>query len=125
MLMNAVAVGHDRQDTPDIMPERRRWPRSRAARVRARIAWRARGFPVQKFPIRLIDISQGGARIAIDAPEPPDLSFFWVGLRSLPCEWVKSTVKEVVRQDHSWIYRLLFLEDPCPGLIELAVERRA
>ena len=74
MLMNVMAVGRERRDASDAIPERRRWPRSRAARVRARIAWRARGFPVQKFPIRLIDISQGGARIAIDSPEPPDLS---------------------------------------------------
>jgi hypothetical protein len=125
MLMNVMAVDRERRDASDAIPERRRWPRSRAARVRARIAWRARGFPEQKFPIRLIDISQGGARIAIDSPEPPDLPCFWVGLRSLPCEWVKSRVQEVLRQDHSWIYRLLFLEDPCPGLIELAVERRA
>jgi hypothetical protein len=79
---------------------------------------------MRKAPVQLIDISQGGARIAIDAPAPHDLSFFWVGLRSLPCEWVKSSVQEIVQQDRSWVYRLLFLENPSPGIIELACAGR-
>lgn len=120
MLMGASAIGRNPPDDRGGLPERRRWKRMPAAPVRARIAWRIQGFGVLKSPVRLIDISQGGARIAIEAAAPRDPPFLWVGLRSLPCEWVKARVQEVYRQDGCWVCRLRFLEDPCPGLLEMA-----
>jgi hypothetical protein len=59
-------------------------------------------------------------RISTNSCRPSDLSYFWVGLESLPCEWVKATLRKAVRDDGGWVYHCVFLETCAPGIIERA-----
>jgi hypothetical protein len=124
MLMNETMLDNDQASFPEVIPERRRSPRSHPTQVRARLAWRTDGLRVRKVPAELIDISETGARVSTHSSPQHGLSFFWVGLRSLPCEWVKASIQEVVRQDLDWVYRLRFLEDCAPGIIEFACAKK-
>jgi hypothetical protein len=120
MLMNEVIVSDDKDSTGSIIPERRRSRRRPAIRTRARVAWRTHGLRVSKAPARLIDISEGGLSISSRSPTPSDLSYFWVGLEALPCEWVKATLRKAVPEDGCWVYHCVFLETCAPGIIERA-----
>jgi hypothetical protein len=118
-------IQHNDHDAfPGALPDRRNWPRSSTAEVPARLAWRTRGLRMRKVSAELIEISEGGARLSTHAAVQQGLSFFWVGLKSLPCEWVKASIQEVVRHDLDCVYRVQFLE-LCPaGMLELACSGR-
>jgi len=80
---------------------------------------------VSKAPALLVDISEGGLRVVTTATLPDELLFFWVGLVSLPCEWVKVSIQEAVRRDDRWDLRLVFVENCAPGIIERACQPQA
>jgi hypothetical protein len=120
MLMNQIITSNNEVPAWTINPERRESPRRPAIRTRARLAWRSQGLRVAKAPARLIDISEGGLSLTTSSPTPPDLSYFWVGLESLPCEWVKATLRKVERDEGCWVYHCAFLEKCAPGIIEQA-----
>jgi hypothetical protein len=120
MFMNEMIESNGEDCVLSIIPERRHWPRRSAIRTRARLAWRTQGLRVAKAPAQLIDISEGGLSISTNSPTPPDLSYFWVGLESLPGEWVKASLRQAVRGDGRWVYHCVFLETCAPGIIERA-----
>jgi hypothetical protein len=124
MMMNEAIVDNDRDSFENPIPERRQCARRPTERVRARLAWRSHGFRVSKTPAQLLDISESGARVSINSATPPGLSFFWVGLESLPGEWVKATIQETVPHDLGWICRFRFAEQCPPGIIERARTRK-
>jgi hypothetical protein len=70
-------------------------------------------------PARLLDITAQGAGLLSLGPADAG-QVLWVGVVSLPCEWVKATIRAAIRQGTSWRYSLAFCE-PCPaGLLERA-----
>jgi len=125
MMMSNTTVHHHWHSPQNVIPERRRWFRNSAMQVRARIAWRTHGLRVRKAPACLIDISEGGARVFIRSSASHAISFFWVGLESLPCEWVKASVEEVVQDGLGSVYRLRFVENCAPGIIEYVCARKS
>jgi len=117
MLSTAPVINDS--DLPEIvLPERRRWVRITAGHLPARIAWRAHGLRVHQAPADLINVCAGGARVSTESPALPGLCVFWVGLESLPLEWVKANIEQVMRDDFGWLYRLRFIEECAPGIIE-------
>jgi hypothetical protein len=115
------------QFQPDPIPahgpisiERRSTPRLRTSNEPARIAWKAGGLRMRTAPARLIDITTHGAGLV--AHRPGELGqLVWLGVLSLPGEWVKATIRAAIRNGSQWKYHLAFCE-PCPaGLLEEAV----
>src|SRR5262245_55664359 len=100
--------------------ERRSTPRLPTADEPARIAWKSQGLRMHKAPARLIDITAVGAGLL--AQQPAELGqLLWLGITSLPGEWVKATIRAAVPQGSQWQYHLAFCE-PCPvGLLERAI----
>jgi hypothetical protein len=45
----------------------------------------------------------------------------WLGMASLPWEWVKVTIRAAVQGEHEWRYHVLFCEPCPPGLLEQAI----
>jgi hypothetical protein len=71
-------------------------------------------------PARLIDITGEGAGLM--AHRPAELGqLIWLGITSLPGEWVKATIRAAIPRGEQWQYHVAFCE-PCPaGLLEQAV----
>jgi hypothetical protein len=109
---------------PDSIPvfplfERRSIPRLSTSGEPARIAWKEEGFRMHKVPARLIDITTQGAGFVAGRPAEPG-QLLWLGFVSLPCEWVKASIRAVVPNGPQWRYHVAFCE-PCPvGLLERA-----
>src|SRR5437016_987845 len=99
--------------------ERRATPRLPTAGAPARIAWQEGGFRMRKAPARLIDITGQGAGLLTHRPAKLGQKL-WLGVASLPCEWVKAIIRAAVPDESQWRYHLSFCE-PCPaGLLERA-----
>jgi hypothetical protein len=109
---------------PDSIPastsfERRSTPRLSTSGEPARIAWKEGGFRMHKVPARLIDITTEGAGLVAGRPAEPG-QMLWLGFASLPCEWVKATIRAAFPDGPQWRYHVAFCE-PCPvGLLERA-----
>jgi PilZ domain-containing protein len=109
----------------DVIPiprliDRRKTPRRPGSGEPARIAWRREGLRVCKASAHLIDITAHGACLLADRPaEPGDV--LWVGMASLPWEWVKATVCAVSSDVRYWRYHLAFCEPCAAGLLERAL----
>jgi hypothetical protein len=101
--------------------ERRAVPRISAFAVAARIAWKEGCFRMGKSSASLIDITANGACLV--TLRPAELGqMLWLGIASLPCEWVKATVRGATSDGSQWTCHLAFSE-PCPlGLLEEATE---
>jgi hypothetical protein len=101
----------------DTFLERRTVPRHQAASPEAWIVRREEASRFLRTPARLIDISDKGAQVTSDRLLFKE-NVLWIGLVSLPCEWVKATIR-ATRPEGRWrIYHLEFCE-PCPcGLLE-------
>jgi hypothetical protein len=106
--------------TASLSADRRAEPRLTASDEPARIAWQEGCFKMGKAPARLIDITSQGAGLV--TPRPGQLcKMLWLGIESLPCEWVKATIRAAVPIGLKWRYHLVFCE-PCPvGLLERAL----
>jgi hypothetical protein len=101
-------------------PERRSAPRFLASGEPARIAWKQQGLRVCKAPARLIDIATSGAGLVATRPAEPG-EMLWLGVASLPWEWVKATVRAAWPDGTRWRLHVFFCE-PCPmGLFEQAI----
>jgi hypothetical protein len=100
--------------------ERRRMPRIAASDAEARIAWKREGVRVCKASARLIDITEQGAGFVSERPAEPG-EVLWLGMASLPWEWVKVTIRAVAPGAHEWRYHVAFCEPCPPGLLEQAV----
>jgi hypothetical protein len=100
--------------------ERRRLPRLAASDAAARIAWKAEGVRVYKAAARLIDITSLGAGFVALRPAEPG-GVLWLGMASLPWEWVKVTIRAAVQGAHEWRYHVAFCEPCPPGLLEQAI----
>ena len=100
--------------------ERRSTPRLLTSDEPARIAWKAGGLRMRRAPARLFDITARGAGLL--AQQPAQLGqLVWLGITSLPCEWVKATIRAAVPRGSQWQYHVAFCE-PCPaGLLEQAI----
>jgi hypothetical protein len=100
--------------------ERRSMPRYSASGEPARIAWKEQGLRVYKAPACLIDITARGACLLVARPaEPGDL--LWLGMASLPWEWVKASIRAAAPDGPRWRFHIAFCE-PCPvGLLEQAI----
>jgi len=73
-----------------------------------------------KAPARLIDISAKGARLLAARPGQPG-EVLWLGMASLPWEWVKATIRETFPFGPRRRFHIAFCE-PCPvGLLEAAI----
>jgi hypothetical protein len=109
---------------PDSIPdftsfERRSMPRLSTCGEPARIAWKEKGFRMSKVPARLLDITTQGAGLVAARPAEPGQTL-WLGFVSLPCEWVKATIRAAFPSGRQWRYHVAFCE-PCPvGLLERA-----
>jgi hypothetical protein len=109
---------------PDSIPastsfERRSVPRLSTCGEPARIAWKEEGFRMHKEPARLIDITAQGAGLVAGRPAETG-QMLWLGVASLPCEWVKATIRAAFPDGPRWRYHVAFCE-PCPvGLLERA-----
>jgi hypothetical protein len=98
-------------------PERRSGPRLAVPCLPGRVAWRGTGLRMRKVHTQLLDFGPGGARVRSWC-ELPEGRFVWVGLESLPLEWVKAVARRPDGASSSGVYRLVFLE-PCPaGILE-------
>ena len=74
---------------------------------------------MHKVPARLIDITTQGAGFVAGRPAEPG-QMLWLGFVSLPCEWVKATIRAAFPAGPQWRYHVAFCE-PCPvGLLEHA-----
>jgi len=72
---------------------------------------------MHKVPARLIDITTQGAGFVAGRPAEPG-QMLWLGFVSLPCEWVKATIRAAFPAGPQWRYHVAFCE-PCPvGLLE-------
>jgi hypothetical protein len=92
-------------------------PRLSTAGEPARIAWKEDGFRMHQMPARLLDITTQGAGLVAGRPAEPG-QVLWLGFVSLPCEWVKATIRAAVPNGLQWRYHVAFCE-PCPvGLLE-------
>jgi hypothetical protein len=115
-----------RESSPTVpsseLVERRSVPRLRASYGRARVVWREGPSRYCKSRVRLFDISEKGARILCE-PIPRTSGVVWVGLASLPLEWVKASIRAVRPEGDRSIYHLGFCEPCPPGLIEKATLR--
>jgi hypothetical protein len=101
------------------LAERRLLPRLLASDEPARLAWKEEGLRVYKSPARLIDISANGAGLLVARPAEPG-QVVWLGIASLPWEWVKATIRATFPDFGCWRYHVAFCE-PCPvGLLEQA-----
>jgi hypothetical protein len=100
--------------------ERRSTPRHPTSSEPARIAWRAGGLRMHQAPARLIDITAYGAGLL--AHRPAELGqLVWLGVTSLPGEWVKASIRAAIPRGSQWQYHVAFCE-PCPaGLLEQAL----
>ena len=100
--------------------DRRSMPRLSTSGEPARIAWRQLRFPVCKAPAELVDINaKGEGLFAAQRAEPG--AVIWLGLMSLPREWVKATILETYPDCRRWRLHIAFRE-PCPvGLLEQAL----
>jgi hypothetical protein len=97
--------------------ERRSLPRLPASSEPARIAWKAGGSRRCKEPAHLIDVHENGAGIIAARPGKPG-EVLWLGMASLPCEWVKAIIRGEFPDGSRWRFHLAFCE-PCPvGLLE-------
>jgi len=86
----------------------------------ARIAWKQEGLRVCKVPAQLVDINANGAGLFAARPAEPG-GVLWLGIASLPCEWVKATIRWTFSDGPRWRLHLAFCE-PCPvGLLEEAL----
>jgi hypothetical protein len=111
----------DPQPAPGLVSiERRSISRLPTRDEPARIAWKAGGLRMGQAPARLIDITARGAGLL--AQQPAQLGqLVWLGITSLPGEWVKATIRAAVPHGSQWQYHLAFCE-PCPaGLLEQAI----
>ncbi len=102
--------------------ERRSVSRQRASSGKARVVWREGPSRYCKSRVWLFDISEKGARILCE-PIPRTSGVVWVGLASLPLEWVKASIRAVRPQSGRSSYHLRFCEPCPPGLIEQATLR--
>jgi hypothetical protein len=112
---------HDPEAAPGLVTiERRSTPRLPTSDEPAQIAWKAGGLRMRRAPARLIDITARGAGLL--AQRPAQLGqLIWLGIASLPCEWVKATIRAAVPNGSQWQYHVAFCE-PCPaGLLEQAI----
>jgi PilZ domain len=101
--------------------ERRSCPRRPAVESRASLAWEAGPPPFRHVSARLIDISEQGAQIAVDAV-PCDVGRVWVRLDAVPWEWVRATVR-AMRGVSPCCHVHLSFPEPCPpGVLEEAVD---
>jgi PilZ domain len=108
----------------DTWAERRRAPRYSASGEPARIAWKEEGLRVCKAPARLIDIAANGAGLVAARPAEPG-EMLWLGMASLPWEWVKATIRATCPDGREWRLHVAFCE-PCPvGLFEIAIGQSA
>ena len=113
MMGNAAAT----LDPTDTFLERRTVPRHQAAVVAAWIVRREEASRFLRSSARLIDISDKGAQITADRLLFKE-NVVWIRLVSLPCEWVKATIRATRPEGRQRIYHLEFSE-PCPyGLLE-------
>jgi hypothetical protein len=100
--------------------ERRSMPRLSTSDTPARIAWKQEGLRVCKAPARLIDISENGASLFATRPAERG-EVLWLGIASLPWEWVKATIRGTFPDGPRWRFHIAFCE-PCPvGLLEEAI----
>jgi hypothetical protein len=104
--------------------ERRSLPRLLASGEPARIAWKVQGFRVRKASARLIDISANGVGLLAAQPAKPG-QVFWLGVESLPCEWVKATVRCAFSAGLFWRFNMVFCEPCAVGLLEEAIGHSA
>ena len=111
----------DPQPAPGLVTiERRSIPRLRTSDEPAQIAWRAGGLRMGKAPARLLDITARGAGLLAQLPAQLG-QLVWLGITSLPGEWVKATIRAAVPYWSQWHYHVAFCE-PCPaGLLEQAI----
>ena len=102
------------------LSERRSIPRLPASGQPARIAWKEERFHVCKVRARLIDITAYGAGVlAARSAEPGEV--LWLGIASLPWEWVKATIRAAFPVGSIRRFHIAFCE-PCPvGLLEAAI----
>lgn len=107
-----------------VFVERRRVARRLVTYGRARIIWRQGPSVYRKSPAWLIDISEKGARL-LSGHDPRTQGFLWIGLNSLPMEWVKANIRGMGLQGLRWDYHLEFCETCAPGLIEGATAGRS
>jgi len=102
------------------LSDRRSTPRLPAFGRPARIAWKEGGLRVCKAPARLIDITANGAGLLAARSAKP-VEVLWLGITSLPWEWVKATVRGASPLGTRRRYHIIFCE-PCPvGLLEEAL----
>jgi hypothetical protein len=103
--------------------ERRAVVRISASAEAARLAWKEGCFRMGNSPARLIDITANGACLLTQRPVELG-QMLWLGVASLPCEWVKATVRAATFDGSQWRCHLAFSE-PCPvGLLEEATDPR-
>jgi hypothetical protein len=86
--------------------------------AQARVAWREKGLRFEKAAARLLDFSERGARVLASVNARVG-QMVWVGLATLPGEWVKAEVQSSDLMGNQWLCRLEFRE-PCPaGIVEV------
>jgi hypothetical protein len=102
------------------LSERRSMLRLPASGGLARIAWKEGGLRMCKAPARLIDITANGAGLLAARPAQSG-EVLWLGMASLPWEWVKATIREAFPFGPRRRFHIAFCE-PCPvGLLEAAI----
>jgi hypothetical protein len=100
--------------------ERRTVARQRPSTCRARVAWREGGLRFEKASVSLLDLSPRGAQVLSPVYSRAGRTVF-IGLASLPNEWVRAVVRSSELSGNQWLCRLEFRE-PCPaGMLELAL----
>ncbi len=73
-----------------------------------------------KAPARLIDITANGASLLAARPAQSG-QVLWLGMASLPWEWVKASIRGAFPVGPRRRYHVAFCE-PCPvGLLEAAI----
>lgn len=102
-------------------PNRRQWERSTVTEDQAWIGWWEERL-YRKSPAALLDISQGGVRLASEFA-PPCRSTAWVCLSGQrKTEWVEGTVLEVRRHPTGTFEVRLAFREICPyAFFEVAV----
>jgi hypothetical protein len=119
-VMSAIIWSQSDSNLQPTWVERRSTPRFPASAEPARIAWKKEGLRVSKAPAQLIDIALTGAGLVVARPAAPG-DVLWLGMASLPWEWVKATVRASCPDGPSWRFHVAFCE-PCPvGLLEMAI----
>jgi hypothetical protein len=104
--------------------ERRRAVRHVAVVSESRLAWHEGGGRFRVVSAELVDISDRAARLIFDGPLEEGRAV-WLGLATLPWEWVGATVRAITRPDRSGHYVVEFRESCPPGLIEHATDDEA